>query len=99
MLGSSAIDLAHGPPKAGSMLAPCRVQAWDASAGVLIAVKPESDVPVTTATRSRATWEDAGQHSAQSRVDTCYRDQAVTNAAQLADLLRGAEASVVPPGA
>jgi hypothetical protein len=97
MLGSSAIDLAHGPPKAGSMLASCWVQAWDASAGVLIPVKPESDVPITTATRSGATCEDAGQHSAQSSVDNCFRDQAVTNARQLADLLSGADVPVVGP--
>jgi hypothetical protein len=39
----------------------------------------------------------AGLRSAQSSVDNCYRDQAVTNAAQLADLLRGADAPVVRP--
>jgi hypothetical protein len=32
------------------------------------------------------------------RVSDCYRDQAVTNAAQLADLLTSADAPVVPPG-
>jgi hypothetical protein len=37
------------------------------------------------------------QHTAQWRLDNCYRDQAVTNAAQLADLLRGADAAVVSP--
>jgi len=30
-------------------------------------------------------------------VDTCFRDQAVTNARQLADLLSGADAPVVSP--
>jgi hypothetical protein len=30
-------------------------------------------------------------------VDTCFRDQAVTNAAQLAGLLSGADAPVVSP--
>jgi hypothetical protein len=38
------------------------------------------------------------QHSAQSSVDNCHRDQAVTNAAQLADLLRGADVPAVSPG-
>ena len=37
------------------------------------------------------------QHSAQSSVDNCYRDQAVTDAAQLADLLSSADAPVVSP--
>ena len=32
-------------------------------------------------------------------MNNCYRDQAVTNARQLADLLSGADASVVTPGA
>ena len=32
------------------------------------------------------------------RLDNCFRDQAVTNARQLADLLTSADASVVPPG-
>jgi hypothetical protein len=30
-------------------------------------------------------------------VDNCFRDQAVTNARQLADLLSGADAPVVSP--
>ena len=38
------------------------------------------------------------QYSAQPCLDNCYRDQAVTNAAQLADLLTSADAAVVPPG-
>jgi hypothetical protein len=41
--------------------------------------------------------DDAGQHSAQPRLDNCFRDQAVTNARQLADLLSSAEAAVVSP--
>jgi hypothetical protein len=47
--------------------------------------------------RSPATCVFPAQHSAQSSVDNCYRDQAVTNAAQLADLLPGADAAVVSP--
>jgi len=39
------------------------------------------------------------QHSASSSVDNCYRDQAVTNAAQLADLLSGADVPVASPSA
>jgi hypothetical protein len=31
-------------------------------------------------------------------LDNCYRDQAVTNARQLADLLSGADESVPAPG-
>ena len=58
-----------------------------------------SDVPITSPRRSGSTCEDAGQRSVQSSVDNCYRDQAVTNAAQLAGLLSGADAAVVPPGA
>jgi hypothetical protein len=38
------------------------------------------------------------QHSAQWRLDNCYRDQAVTNAAQLADLLSGTNVPVAEPG-
>jgi hypothetical protein len=37
------------------------------------------------------------QRSARSRLDNCCRDQAVTNARQLADLLSGADAAVVSP--
>jgi hypothetical protein len=55
------------------------------------------DVPITFAVRSVPTRENAGQHSAQSSVDNCYRDQAVTNARQLADLLNSADAAVVGP--
>jgi hypothetical protein len=39
------------------------------------------------------------ERSAQWRLDNCYWDQAVTNAAQLADLLSSADVPVVPPGA
>ena len=45
------------------------------------------------------TCENEGQRSAQSSVDNCYRDQAVTNAAQFAGLLNSADVSVMPPGA
>ena len=53
------------------------------------------NVPITLAKRSAPTCEDAGQHSVQSSVDNCYRDQAVTNAAQLAGLLNSADVPVV----
>jgi hypothetical protein len=39
------------------------------------------------------------QRSARRRLDNCYRDQAVTNAAQLADLLTREDAPLVPPEA
>jgi hypothetical protein len=55
------------------------------------------DVRITIAGRSRATCVFPVQHNAQWRLDNCYRDQAVTNAAQLADLLTRADASVVAP--
>jgi hypothetical protein len=54
-----------------------------------------SDVPITSARRSRSTGEDAGQRSARSSVDNCFSDHAVTNARQLADLLSSADAAVV----
>jgi hypothetical protein len=38
-----------------------------------------------------------GQYSAEWRLDNRFRDQAVTNARQLADLLSGTDASVVSP--
>jgi hypothetical protein len=47
--------------------------------------------------RSESTCEIAGQHSVQSSVDNCSRDQAVINARQLADLLSSADAHVVSP--
>jgi len=37
------------------------------------------------------------QHSAQSRLDNCYSDYAVTNAQQLMDLLNAADVEAVPP--
>ena len=37
------------------------------------------------------------QHTAWWRLDNCFRDRAVTNAKQLADLLNGADAAVVSP--
>jgi hypothetical protein len=39
------------------------------------------------------------QHSAWWRLDNCFRDQAVTNARQLADLLSGANVPVAAAGA
>jgi uncharacterized protein YecE (DUF72 family) len=51
-----------------------------------------------------AEWVPKVEHlSAQARevhtlMNNCFRDQAVTNARQLADLLSSADASVVPPG-
>jgi hypothetical protein len=39
------------------------------------------------------------QHGAWSRLDNCYRDQAVTNARQLADLLTSANVPVAELGA
>jgi hypothetical protein len=57
------------------------------------------DVRINIAERSALSCVSPAQHSAQSSVDNCYRDQAVTNARQLADLLRGADASVVRPNA
>jgi uncharacterized protein YecE (DUF72 family) len=38
-------------------------------------------------------------HQVHILMNNCYRDQAVTNARQLADLLSGADASVVSPDA
>jgi hypothetical protein len=47
--------------------------------------------------RSRATCVFPAQRSAWWRLDNCYRDQAVTNARQLADMLTSADAAVVSP--
>ena len=55
------------------------------------------DVRITIARQSLATCVFPVQHSADWRLDNCYRDQAVTNAAQLADLLTSTDASVVAP--
>ena len=57
------------------------------------------DVRITIAERSPVTCVLPVQRSAQPRLDNCYRDQAVTNARQPADLLSSAVASVVAPGA
>jgi hypothetical protein len=57
------------------------------------------DVRITIAGRSCRTCVFPTQHSAWWRLDNCYRDQAVTNAAQLADLLNREAVPVVPPGA
>ena len=57
------------------------------------------DVLINIAGRSALTCVFPAQHCAQWRLDNCYRDQAVTNARQLADLLSGADASVVSPDA
>jgi hypothetical protein len=51
------------------------------------------DVQINIAGRSRATCIFPAQHSAQSSVDNYFRDQAVTNAKQLADLLNSADAA------
>jgi hypothetical protein len=40
-------------------------------------------VPITSPRRSGTTCENAGQRSAQSSVDNCHSDDAVTNAAEL----------------
>jgi hypothetical protein len=55
------------------------------------------DVQITIAEPSVVSCVFPAQRSAQWRLDNCYRDQAVTNAAQLADLLGGADADVVSP--
>jgi hypothetical protein len=62
-------------------------------AGVLWVVKV--NVPITSPGRSGMTWRNAGQRSAQSSVDNCFRDQAVTNAGQLADLLSSTNVPLV----
>jgi hypothetical protein len=61
------------------------------------AYRRDIDVPITSPRRSESTWGNAGQRSAQSSVDNCHSDDAVINAGQLADLLAGADASVVGP--
>jgi hypothetical protein len=47
------------------------------------------DVRITIAERSPVTCVFPVQHSAWWRLDNCYRDQAVTNARQIMDLLSG----------
>lgn len=56
------------------------------------------DVLINIAERSVLSCAFPAQRSARSSVDNCFRDQAVTNARQLADLLAGADALVVTPG-
>jgi hypothetical protein len=56
------------------------------------------DVPITSAKRSGSTCEYAGQRSAWPSVDNYYRVQAVTNAAELAELLNSADVPVAPAG-
>ena len=55
------------------------------------------DVQINITGRSPVTCAFPVQRSAWWRLDNCYRDQAVTNARQLADLLSGADAAVVSP--
>jgi hypothetical protein len=55
------------------------------------------DVRITIARQSLATCVFPVQRSAERRLDNCYRDQAVTNAARLADLLRAADLPVARP--
>jgi len=55
------------------------------------------DVRITIAGRSLVSCIFPAQYSARRRLDNCYRDQAVTNARQLADLLSGADAVVMDP--
>jgi hypothetical protein len=57
------------------------------------------DVLITIAGRSALTCVCPVQHSGRPSLDNCFRDQAVTNARQLAGLLSGVDASVVMPGA
>jgi hypothetical protein len=57
------------------------------------------DVLINIARRSSVTFVSPALHSARSSVDNCYRDQAVTNAAQLADLLSREDVPVLPPQA
>ena len=52
------------------------------------------DVRINIAGRSRVTCIFPARRSAQWRLDNCYRDQAVTNAAQLAGLLSSADVPV-----
>ena len=55
------------------------------------------DVRINIAGRSRVTCIFPARRSAQWRLDNCHSDDAVTNARQLADLLSGADISVVSP--
>jgi hypothetical protein len=62
-----------------------------------IGPRPPVDVQINIAGRSLMSCVFPVQHSAQWRLDNCYRDQAVTNAARLADLLRAADLPVARP--
>ena len=80
---------------------------WSALPIYRIAVQERTDacapastpvaVVINIAERSVLTCVFPVQHGAWWRLDNCFRDQAVTNARQLADLLSGADAPVVSP--
>jgi hypothetical protein len=55
------------------------------------------DVRITIAERQRLSCAFPAQHSARSSLDNCFRDQAVTNARQLADLLTSADVHMAAP--
>jgi hypothetical protein len=57
-----------------------------------------SDVPITSPRRFGPTCKDAGQRSAESSLDNCYRDYAVNNAQQFIDLLSSANVPVAKAG-
>ena len=54
------------------------------------------DAVINIAERSVFSCAFPAQRSARSSVDNCFRDHAVTNARQLADLLAGADAGSGP---
>jgi len=77
---------------------PSQIPAWWLAAARFAAVDLRSiDVRINIAERWLVTCVFPVQHSARWRLDNCYRDQAVTNAAQLADLLSRADVPVVSP--
>jgi hypothetical protein len=55
------------------------------------------DVRINIAGRSLVSCVFPARRSAWWRLDNCHRDQAVTNAARLADLLRAADLPVARP--
>ena len=55
------------------------------------------DVQINIAERSVLSCVFPTQRSAQWGLDNCFRDNAVTNARQLADLLSSVDAAVVSP--
>jgi hypothetical protein len=55
-------------------------------------------VRINIAGRLRVTCLFPVERSAWQRLDNCHADKAVTNAKQLADLLRSANVPVMPPG-